>query len=117
MERQIEQAKADRRLAIGPEIAGAAGRAIIDGIGDDIEARLTEEANRARQTFAGRSRSRLARQLPASAIEVDDPIERTVAANIEVGTFVELRGRPWLVEELRGEATDLQSLCLSCIII
>jgi hypothetical protein len=34
---------------------------------------------------------------------------------IEEGSFVELRGRPWLVEEVRGEANDLQSLNLSCI--
>jgi hypothetical protein len=36
-------------------------------------------------------------------------------AIINPGDFVELRGRPWLVEELRGEANDLQTLCLSCI--
>lgn len=36
-------------------------------------------------------------------------------ANIKEGSFVELRGRPWLVEELRGKADDLQTLCLSCI--
>jgi ERCC4-related helicase len=34
---------------------------------------------------------------------------------IEQGSFVELRGRPWLVEALRGEVTDLQTLSLSCI--
>jgi hypothetical protein len=31
------------------------------------------------------------------------------------GSFVELRGRPWLVEEVRGEGRDLQTLGLSCI--
>ena len=31
------------------------------------------------------------------------------------GSFVELRGRPWLVEALRGDANDLQTLSLSCI--
>jgi hypothetical protein len=34
---------------------------------------------------------------------------------IEPGSFVELRGRPWLVEALRGDVTDLQTLSLSCI--
>jgi hypothetical protein len=34
---------------------------------------------------------------------------------IESGTFVEVRGRPWLVEGLRGDPGDLQTLCLSCI--
>jgi hypothetical protein len=36
-------------------------------------------------------------------------------ATIEPGSFVELRGRPWLVEEVQGEANDLQTLNLSCI--
>ncbi len=36
-------------------------------------------------------------------------------ATIEPGSFVELRGRPWLVEEVQGEADDLQTLNLSCI--
>ena len=31
------------------------------------------------------------------------------------GSFVQLRGRPWLVEALRGDGTDLQTLSLSCI--
>lgn len=31
-------------------------------------------------------------------------------ATIEPGSFVELRGRPWLVEEVQGEADDLQTL-------
>src|ERR1700689_636734 len=39
----------------------------------------------------------------------------TATTAIEPGDFVELRGRPWLVEELRGEGTDLQTLSLSCI--
>jgi SNF2-related domain len=34
---------------------------------------------------------------------------------IEPGSFVELRGRPWLVEALRGDEGDLQTLSLSCI--
>ena len=34
---------------------------------------------------------------------------------IEQGSFVELRGRPWLVEALRGDQGDLQTLSLSCI--
>jgi superfamily II DNA or RNA helicase len=42
-------------------------------------------------------------------------IQEEAAASIEPGSFVELRGRPWLVEDLRGEATDLQTLTLSCI--
>ena len=41
-------------------------------------------------------------------------MQRAVRA-IEEGGFVELRGRPWLVEEVRGDANDLQSLSLSCI--
>jgi len=36
-------------------------------------------------------------------------------ATIEPGSFVELRGRPWLVEEVQGEANDLQTFNLSCI--
>src|SRR5271170_6623368 len=34
---------------------------------------------------------------------------------IQQGSFVELRGRPWLVEALRGDENDLQTLNLSCI--
>ena len=34
---------------------------------------------------------------------------------IKQGSFVELRGRPWLVEALRGDETDLQTHSLSCI--
>ena len=42
-------------------------------------------------------------------------MQRAVGATIEPGSFVELRGRPWLVEEIQGEANDLQTLNLSCI--
>lgn len=35
--------------------------------------------------------------------------------SIHQGSFVELRGRPWLVEAVHGEANDLQTLNLSCI--
>jgi hypothetical protein len=31
------------------------------------------------------------------------------------GSFVELRGRPWLVEAIRGEGTDIKTVVLSCI--
>src|ERR1700732_4020590 len=31
------------------------------------------------------------------------------------GSFVQLRGRPWLVEALQGDGTDLQTISLSCI--
>jgi len=37
-------------------------------------------------------------------------MQRAVETTIEEGSFVELRGRPWLVEEVRGETNDLQSL-------
>jgi SNF2 family DNA or RNA helicase len=42
-------------------------------------------------------------------------IDRSMAEIIEPGSFVELRGRPWLVEALRGDEGDLQTLSLSCI--
>src|ERR1700693_549378 len=42
-------------------------------------------------------------------------MQGTAGTAIEPGNFVELRGRPWLLEELRGEASDLQTLSLSCI--
>jgi hypothetical protein len=42
-------------------------------------------------------------------------MQRAVGATIEPGSFVELRGRPWLVEEVQGEANDLQTLNLSFI--
>jgi hypothetical protein len=31
------------------------------------------------------------------------------------GSFVQLRGRPWLVEALQGDGTDLETISLSCI--
>src|SRR6516162_6828913 len=39
----------------------------------------------------------------------------TAGTAIAPGDFVELRGRPWLVEDLRGDGSDLQTLGLSCI--
>ena len=42
-------------------------------------------------------------------------MDRRTLAAIGPGTFVDLRGRPWLVEEVRGKSTDLQTLSLSCI--
>src|SRR5271165_6823655 len=42
-------------------------------------------------------------------------MQNVAGATIEPGSFVELRGRPWLVEEVQGEAKDLQTLNLSCI--
>lgn len=42
-------------------------------------------------------------------------MQRAGGAIIETGSFVELRGRPWLVEGIQGEASDLQTLNLSCI--
>lgn len=42
-------------------------------------------------------------------------MQRGVKSAIEPGSFVELRGRPWLVEDVLGEANDLQTLNLSCI--
>src|SRR5580704_1662124 len=42
-------------------------------------------------------------------------VHASIREIIKQGSFVQLRGRPWLVEELRGEASDLQTLCLSCI--
>ena len=33
-------------------------------------------------------------------------MQRAVGGTIEEGSFVELRGRPWLVEEVRGEANE-----------
>ena len=38
-----------------------------------------------------------------------------VGGAIEQGSFVELRGRPWLVEALNDDGSDLQTLSLSCI--
>jgi hypothetical protein len=42
-------------------------------------------------------------------------MQSVAGATIEPGSFVELRCRPWLVEEVQGEANDLQTLNLSCI--
>src|SRR6516165_4498013 len=42
-------------------------------------------------------------------------VEAPMREMIGQGSFVQLRGRPWLVEELRGDRTDLQTLSLSCI--
>jgi hypothetical protein len=42
-------------------------------------------------------------------------MEAAMGGAIERGSFVELRGRPWLVEEIRGEGSDLETLGLSCI--
>jgi len=41
--------------------------------------------------------------------------QAAIAETIEQGSFVQLRGRPWLVEELRGDGTDLETISLSCI--
>jgi superfamily II DNA or RNA helicase len=42
-------------------------------------------------------------------------METSIAETIEPGSFVQVRGRPWLVEGLQGIGTDLQTLSLSCI--
>ena len=42
---------------------------------------------------------------------VQAPLRETIGQ----GSFVQLRGRPWLVEELRGDGTDLETISLSCI--
>jgi hypothetical protein len=42
-------------------------------------------------------------------------VDRSTRETIEQGSFVGLRGRPWLVEELRGDEGDFQTLSLSCI--
>ncbi len=34
---------------------------------------------------------------------------RSMKGDNRTGSFVELRGRPWLVEEVQGELTDLQT--------
>jgi hypothetical protein len=41
--------------------------------------------------------------------EPNEKKERAMGKTIEQGSFVELRGRPWLVEELRGGESDLQA--------
>src|ERR1700720_575894 len=42
-------------------------------------------------------------------------VQASIGETIEQGSFVQLRGRPWLVEELRGDGTDLETISLSCI--
>ena len=42
-------------------------------------------------------------------------VRAAIRETIGQGSFVQLRGRPWLVEELNGDRTDLQTLSLSCI--
>lgn len=42
-------------------------------------------------------------------------IDRSSHVDIEQGTFVEVRGKPWLVEALLGDDGDLPTLSLSCI--
>jgi hypothetical protein len=34
-------------------------------------------------------------------------VQASMGETIGQGSFVHLRGRPWLVEELRGDGTDL----------
>ena len=41
-------------------------------------------------------------------------MDRSTAETIEQGSFVQLRGRQWLVEALRGDGTD-PTVKLSCI--
>ena len=43
-----------------------------------------------------------------AAQEVRNMMQETAETTIEPGDFVELRGRPWLVEELRGDANNLR---------
>lgn len=42
-------------------------------------------------------------------------MQSATSATIEPGSFVELRGRPWLVENIKGDTNDRQTLNLSCI--
>ena len=42
-------------------------------------------------------------------------MQSATSATIEQGSFVELRGRPWLVENIKGDTNDRQTLNLSCI--
>src|SRR6516162_9546254 len=42
-------------------------------------------------------------------------VRAAIRETIGQGSLVQLRGRPWLVEELNGDGTDLQTLSLSCI--
>jgi hypothetical protein len=41
--------------------------------------------------------------------------EASMGEAIRQGSFVHLRGSPWLVEGLHGDGTDLQTISLSCI--
>ena len=45
----------------------------------------------------------------------DRHVAATLRAKPGQGSFVHLRGRPWLVEEVCGENSDLRTLNLSCI--
>ena len=47
--------------------------------------------------------------------KLKEEMQGSQGANIKEGSFVELRGRPWLVEGLRGNPDNLQTLSLSCI--
>ena len=42
-------------------------------------------------------------------------VQASIGETIKQGSFVQMRGRPWLVEELRGDGTDLETISLSCI--
>lgn len=42
-------------------------------------------------------------------------MQQSSGATIAPGSFVELRGRAWLVEDVQGEPKELQTLSLSCI--
>jgi ERCC4-related helicase len=42
-------------------------------------------------------------------------IDGSTGNTIDQGSFVEVRGRPWLVEALHGDVGDIQTLSLSCI--
>jgi hypothetical protein len=44
-----------------------------------------------------------------------EPIEAAALDHVAPESFVELRGRPWLVEAILGEAKDIQTVVLSCI--
>ena len=41
--------------------------------------------------------------------------QASIGETIKQGSFVQMRGRPWLVEEPRGDGTDLETISLSCI--
>src|ERR1700730_9073602 len=42
-------------------------------------------------------------------------VQASIGETIKQGSFVQRRGRPRLVEELRGDGTDLETIGLSCI--